>query len=144
MPMPFDGGIQIIGPNGTVDILCMTCMRPIPAADRQAGFLNDCRDCHERKTGTGKYAAGGGGFASAGLPMIRIGSTGPSVAYCQNLLNARLPPPPLWVDGIFGPKTDASVRTFQMSRQLMVDGIVGPQTWAALEAGPPPISRRPG
>jgi peptidoglycan hydrolase-like protein with peptidoglycan-binding domain len=80
-----------------------------------------------------------------GPPTIRLGSTGLWVAYCQNLLNARLPQPPvLWVDGIFGPKTDARVRQYQAMRGLTVDGIVGPQTWGSLEAGPPPIKKRPG
>lgn len=79
-----------------------------------------------------------------GLPTIRRGSQGPYVAYCQNLLNARgAAHPVLWVDGIFGPKTDAAARLFQMMKGLVSDGIVGPLTWAALEAGPPPIKKRP-
>ena len=83
------------------------------------------------------------GQSAAGLPTIRRGSQGLYVAYCQNLLNARTFPPPLWVDGIFGNNTDQRVRQYQASRGLAVDGIVGPQTWGALEGGPPPISRRP-
>lgn len=78
-----------------------------------------------------------------GPRTIRKGSNGMDVAYCQNLLNQRLPTRPLWVDGIFGPKTDAAVRKFQRMRRLAVDGVVGPMTWGALEAGPPPIRRRP-
>jgi peptidoglycan hydrolase-like protein with peptidoglycan-binding domain len=79
-----------------------------------------------------------------GPPTIRLGSGGLWVAYCQNLLNARLPQTPvLWVDGIFGPKTDARVRQYQAMRGLTVDGIVGPETWGSLEAGPPPIKKRP-
>ena len=39
---------------------------------------------------------------------------------------------PLTVDGIFGPKTDAAVRSFQRSKGLAVDGIVGPRTWSAV------------
>jgi peptidoglycan hydrolase-like protein with peptidoglycan-binding domain len=79
-----------------------------------------------------------------GLQTIRKGSTGPSVAYCQNLLNARgVPHPVLWVDGMFGPKTDQAVRHFQMMKHLEVDGVVGPMTWGALEGGPPPIQKRP-
>jgi peptidoglycan hydrolase-like protein with peptidoglycan-binding domain len=44
------------------------------------------------------------------------------------------------VDGIFGPKTGASVRGFQHALSLdipsvTVDGIVGPLTWRALVSG---------
>jgi peptidoglycan hydrolase-like protein with peptidoglycan-binding domain len=82
--------------------------------------------------------------SNPGVPTLRRGSQGLYVAYCQNLLNARLVgQPALWVDGLFGADTDARVRRFQMMRGLSADGVVGPLTWAALEAGPPPIQRRP-
>lgn len=40
----------------------------------------------------------------------------------------------LTVDGVAGPLTKASIRTFQIAKGLQVDGMVGPQTQAALEA----------
>ncbi|MFO1372587.1 MAG: peptidoglycan-binding domain-containing protein [Candidatus Competibacteraceae bacterium] len=71
--------------------------------------------------------------------MIRQGSTGPDVKLLQGLLNQKVPVmklpqgKKLVEDGIFGPKTDAAVRTFQqLNTGLKVDGIVGPKTWAAL------------
>jgi peptidoglycan hydrolase-like protein with peptidoglycan-binding domain len=41
----------------------------------------------------------------------------------------------LQIDGIFGPLTDAAVRSFQQALGLVVDGIVGPLTWQALISG---------
>lgn len=65
---------------------------------------------------------------------VRRGSTGAAVSAVQARLRARG-----WsvdVDGVFGPRTEATVRAFQDDKHLTVDGIVGPQTWAALWASP--------
>ena len=71
-----------------------------------------------------------------GRRTLRRGMSGTDVASCQNLLDANLTrfPPPLWVDGVFGRKTDRRVHEFQRKKRLTVDGLVGPQTGAALEA----------
>jgi peptidoglycan hydrolase-like protein with peptidoglycan-binding domain len=60
------------------------------------------------------------------------GCTGKDVRALQRLLNFHLYrplwTPPLAVDGIFGPKTNARVLEFQKRNGLTVDGLVGPNT----------------
>ena len=68
-----------------------------------------------------------------GTPLRR-GSTGPNVVILQVALNRiaqnypAIPKIPA-VDGIFGSRTEASVRAFQQIFGLTPDGIVGPATW---------------
>ena len=68
-----------------------------------------------------------------GTPL-RVGSTGPYVVILQTSLNRiaqnypAIPKIPN-IDGIFGTKTEASVKTFQQVFGLNTDGIVGPATW---------------
>ena len=68
-----------------------------------------------------------------GTPL-RQGSTGPNVVVLQVALNRiaqnypAIPKIPA-VDGIFGPRTEASVRKLQEIFGLTPDGIVGPATW---------------
>lgn len=68
---------------------------------------------------------------------LRRGTTGPYVVIVQTELNrisqsypaiAKVPT----VDGIFGSRTEASVRAFQQVFELEPDGIVGKATWYAL------------
>ncbi len=68
---------------------------------------------------------------------LRRGTTGPYVVIVQTELNrisqsypaiAKVPV----VDGIFGSRTEASVRAFQQVFELEPDGIVGKATWYAL------------
>ena len=71
-----------------------------------------------------------------GTPL-RVGSTGPNVVIIQTSINRiaqnypAIPKIPA-VDGIFGNRTEASVRAFQQIFGLSPDGIVGPATWYAL------------
>jgi len=64
------------------------------------------------------------------FPLVREGDREHPVQTLQHLLRARNQS--VDVDGIFGPKTDAAVRAFQMDNHLSVDGLVGPATWAEL------------
>jgi peptidoglycan hydrolase-like protein with peptidoglycan-binding domain len=59
------------------------------------------------------------------FPLVRSGGREHPVRTLQHLLRARNHP--VTVDGIFGAKTDAAVRAFQMDKHLAVDGIVGPK-----------------
>jgi peptidoglycan hydrolase-like protein with peptidoglycan-binding domain len=70
---------------------------------------------------------------------VHRGSAGPAVRAVQDQINFRnlKDGRTLAVDGLFGPKTEASVRAFQKAMAaevagFRVDGIVGPQTWQAL------------
>ena len=78
------------------------------------------------------------GIASSypGSPL-RVGSSGPNVVTLQVALNRiaqsypAIPKIPE-ADGIFGSRTEASVRAFQEIFDLAADGIVGPATWYAI------------
>lgn len=79
-------------------------------------------------------------------PTLQIGSQGAKVKELQELLN-RAVSRDYWivVDGIFGSKTQAVVKTCQYLYFLAEDGIVGPKTWKALYTATPvdmPILRR--
>ncbi len=71
-----------------------------------------------------------------GTPL-RVGSSGPSVVVLQTSLNRisqnypAIPRIPA-VDGIFGSRTENSVRAFQRIFGLSPDGIVGSATWYAI------------
>jgi hypothetical protein len=73
---------------------------------------------------------------------LRSGSSGAQVSYLQEGLNMLTSNDPwsgggsleLKVDGLFGPKTEARVKTFQKRNNLVADGVVGPKTRAALLA----------
>lgn len=66
--------------------------------------------------------------------ILRLGMFGQGIDIVQLALNNQPPSslPPLKVDGVFGPRTEARVREFQRSQGLSPDGIVGPDTRRAL------------
>ncbi|MFF3751123.1 helix-turn-helix domain-containing protein [Streptomyces sp. NPDC002018] len=63
--------------------------------------------------------------------LIDINGNGRDVVEAQCLLR-RHGFDPGEIDGLYGPGTKATVRTFQASRKLVDDGIVGPDTWGEL------------
>ena len=71
--------------------------------------------------------------------QVRRGSEGPAVRAVQEVMKfhaqASDEGPPVKVDGIFGPRTDAWVRGFQTAVGTASDGIIGPITWRALVSG---------
>ena len=69
----------------------------------------------------------------AARPLVMRGSRGQGVKTLQQRLNARGQEPPLAVDGIFGPLTEAAVVDFQTARDLDPDGKAGKDTWKAIE-----------
>src|SRR5450759_4625453 len=81
-------------------------------------------------------------MANPNQPTLNPGVTGPAVRRLQRALR-RGESRGLVVDGAFGPKTEAAVRSLQAGHDLVVDGIVGPATWAALpDGGAMPLLRR--
>ncbi|MDP2274471.1 MAG: peptidoglycan-binding protein [Archangium sp.] len=80
--------------------------------------------------------------SSGATPTLRQGARGAAVSNLQNRLRAH--GYNVSVDGDFGPRTAAAVRSFQRAKGLGVDGVVGPNTWARLNgtpgAAPPPAT----
>lgn len=63
--------------------------------------------------------------------LLKVGSTGPEVVKLQTDLKS-LGYEVGSIDGIFGWKTQAAVRSFQQNAKIQVDGIAGPITQQAL------------
>jgi peptidoglycan hydrolase-like protein with peptidoglycan-binding domain len=77
----------------------------------------------------------GGGVMNSG-PTLTIGSTGPDVRRLQIIFVMTKLLDVSDIDGIFGPKTQDAVKSFQQGSNLTADGVVGPMTWKALPADP--------
>jgi len=80
---------------------------------------------------SGHGSAGGSGPEPATTTehtlTLNYGHEGRQIKLLQQALGIK-------VDGVFGPETEAAVRSFQASRGLTADGVVGPQTSAALRS----------
>ena len=76
--------------------------------------------------------------STTSTPILSIGSQGLVVRELQTLLNQTVSHDyQVVVDGIFGRKTEATVKLCQSLYFLEQDGIVGPKTWKALRAKNP-------
>lgn len=58
---------------------------------------------------------------------LRYGDRGDAVKKLQRELN-------IFVDGYFGPLTEAAIKDVQLRHKLVADGVVGPQTWGVMQA----------
>lgn len=67
--------------------------------------------------------------------LLKEGSRGPAVSQLQEALKDKGFNPGQ-VDGVFGPRTEAALKSFQQSRGIAADGIYGPQSRAAFSRGP--------
>jgi peptidoglycan hydrolase-like protein with peptidoglycan-binding domain len=65
---------------------------------------------------------------------IKLGDTGDDVKRLQRALARQKLLGYQGVDGVFGPQTEASVKSFQQSQGLVADGVVGPTTWGQVPA----------
>ncbi len=66
------------------------------------------------------------------MANLSKGTKGKSVVQLQKALNKNGAKPKLKEDGIFGPLTDAAVRSYQKKKKMKVDGVVGPMTGFSL------------
>ena len=73
--------------------------------------------------------------ATGQQPVLKYGSTGPSVRDLQRTLNAASAGTDLPVNGIFGPRTDIALRAWQIETDRSPEGVANPGTWAALASG---------
>jgi hypothetical protein len=76
---------------------------------------------------------------------LKKGNAGETVVTLQNLLMEKGYIDRDYVDGDFGPGTEAAVKQFQTDNSLTADGIVGPATWQVLCSSTlPPSDKTPG
>lgn len=70
--------------------------------------------------------------ADPDTPILRRGTSGRAVSGLQKgllKLGRGTPTDPGQADGIFGPRTEAAVKAYQVEHSLPGDGVVGPRTW---------------
>ncbi|MFO0722973.1 MAG: peptidoglycan-binding domain-containing protein [Myxococcota bacterium] len=78
----------------------------------------------------------------AGRATLGRGDSGSSVEELQRKLNAAGANPPLVTDGLFGPKTEAALKSYQASQGLPSNGLADHATLAGLSAARPAAPAR--
>jgi peptidoglycan hydrolase-like protein with peptidoglycan-binding domain len=68
-------------------------------------------------------------------PVVKLGSTGPSVRDLQRALDAAARGTDLAVNGIFNTRTDAALRSWQRDVGRAPLGVANPSTWSAMASG---------
>lgn len=120
------------------------------SGDGQKAFYNALDGAMgEDRTGKRKRdeKGGEGGQKNPAIdrPTVRRGNKGEAVRALQSEIYQKMPPGVLdgdFVDGDFGPETEAAVRHIQeqariANPEVTVDGVVGPQTWGILDSRSP-------
>lgn len=94
------------------------------------GYGRPLYDAEPKKTNT---TTKGDSKVNVQLDVLKEGSKGEQVKALQRMLYAMgYNLGSAGVDGDFGAKTDAAVRSYQKKKSLEVDGIVGQNTWSKL------------
>jgi peptidoglycan hydrolase-like protein with peptidoglycan-binding domain len=71
-----------------------------------------------------------------GEGVMQRGMGGTDVREMQRMLNAQGANPPLALDGKFGPKTEAALKSFQRANGIQPTGVLGRQTLGAFDTNP--------
>ena len=95
-----------------------------------AGSLNSGSDSSSSESGT--EDASSSGSTDSGSSVLRNGDSGEAVSDLQAEMN-ELTSHSLTVDGIYGPKTESAVTSFQQHEGISVDGVAGPETFGAMD-----------
>ena len=143
-----DRGVKTQANAQGQDAFAIIRLANMPAVLVECAFINNPSDMSLLNTDTmGRAIAegireifpvnsGGGMPAYPGTP-IRVGDRSEHVRQIQACLNRAQERhqaiPRLTVDGVFGPRTQEAVITFQRIVGLNPDGVVGPLTWARLQ-----------
>jgi cell wall-associated NlpC family hydrolase len=140
LPCPNDGWGILADPPGNRDLVelryweaSLERSRRRRLVRRQPRVLASGRARISLALTTAALSGPAAGLASADVGNLVRGSRGPAVRELQRELG-------IAADGIFGAKTEQSVRAFQRTHHVPATGLVGPLTRAALEQVAPGAS----